>query len=91
MKDKSHYLIRKQTHETAGKVAFSLDVFGDFLAEREQYKSVEGLDAVHFFLVHKFNWLPSQVKNMTTDDIRFILSEEMHEWAMPEEAAFVIK
>ncbi|MDG2897900.1 hypothetical protein P7M61_26055, partial [Vibrio parahaemolyticus] len=89
MRDKQHYLTRRQIYKVDTDLAFSLDVFGDFLAEREGYKSLDGMDAVYFYLVHKFHWLPSVVKSMTVDDLRFVLSEEMHGWVMPKDAAEV--
>ncbi|MCG7630662.1 hypothetical protein MHM88_22915 [Epibacterium sp. MM17-32] len=67
-------------------LAYYLYVFGDHLASRESYKSLSGIDAVHYYLVQKHNWLPSVVKAMTSDDLRFCLSEEMHGWSVPKEA-----
>ncbi|MCU7836506.1 MAG: hypothetical protein KZQ83_14815 [gamma proteobacterium symbiont of Taylorina sp.] len=46
----------------------------------------KGIDAIHFYIVHKFKWLPSVVKSMTHDDLGFVLSETMSGWTLPEEA-----
>ncbi|HHX8360953.1 TPA: hypothetical protein ACVOZA_000009 [Vibrio alginolyticus] len=89
MRDQSDYLTKRQIYKVGTDLAFSLDVFGDFLAEREGYKSLSGMDAVYFYLVHKFHWLPSVVKSMTVDDLRFILSEEINGWDMPKNAVEV--
>lgn len=43
MRDKQHYLARRQIYKVDTDLAFSLDVFGDFLAEREGYKSLDGM------------------------------------------------
>ena len=63
-----------------------LDVFGDTLAKREGYKSLQGMDAIHFYLVHKFRWLPREVRSMSAEDIRFVLTEEMDGWSAPKAA-----
>ncbi|HHP0483147.1 TPA: hypothetical protein ACRZ2J_005019 [Vibrio campbellii] len=84
MINKIHYHERRQAYKVDTDLAFSLDVFGDFLAEREGYKSLNGIDAVYFYLVHKFHWLPSVVKSMTINDLCFVLSEERNGWTMPK-------
>ncbi|MGD1472049.1 hypothetical protein ACP6H4_22290 [Vibrio harveyi] len=89
MTNKIQYHKRRQVYKVDTDLAFSLDVFGDFLAEREGYKSLKGMDAVYFYLVHKFHWLPSVVKSMTINDLRFVLSEERHGWTMPKDAVEV--
>ncbi|CAH1522355.1 conserved hypothetical protein [Vibrio owensii] len=86
MRDKVHYSITRKLRQAEGELVYSLDVFGDHIAEREGYKSVEGIEAIHFYLIHKFNWQPSAVKGMSFEDLRFILSEEMHGWTLPKEA-----
>ncbi|AUV88515.1 hypothetical protein C1N50_20405 [Vibrio campbellii] len=86
MRDKVHYSITRKLRQTEGELVYNLDVFGDHIAEREGYKSVEGIEAIHFYLIHKFNWQPSAVKGMSYEDLRFILSEEMHGWTLPKEA-----
>jgi hypothetical protein len=70
----------------SGKMNYHLHVFGDFIAGREGYKEHSGIDAIHFFLIQKYNWLPSQVKSMSMDDLRFLMEEEMSGWTIPENA-----
>lgn len=86
MKTKEHYETIKNLRITEGHLAYSLDVFGDKLAAREKYKAVDGIDAVHFYLVQKFGWLPSVVRSMSAEDLRFVLSEEMAGFTMPKAA-----
>ena len=86
MRTKEQYESCKRSHESAGILAYSLDVFGDALAKREGYKSLTGLDAIHFYLIHKFNWLPSTVRSMSHSDVRFVLSEELADWTVPKDA-----
>ncbi|WP_010325446.1 hypothetical protein [Marinobacterium stanieri] len=80
------YSIWRNLHETEGNLAYHLAVFGDHIAEREGYKDLEGIDAIVFYLVHKFSWPVSQVRSMPYEDIRFILSQEMNGWKVPVEA-----
>ena len=86
---------KKDTYETwyklrtaEGNLTYFLDVFGDTIAEREGYKSVHGIDAVHLYVIHKFKWLPRDVRSMSPEDLRFVLSEEMHGWTAPVDARF---
>ncbi|MCP4118930.1 MAG: hypothetical protein GY737_26745 [Desulfobacteraceae bacterium] len=60
--------------------------FGDYLAKREGYNEHTGIDAVHFYIIQKYNWLPSQVFSMNSSDIRFLLAEEMSGWTLPKDA-----
>lgn len=83
---KDLYENQRRLHEALGSLAYSLTVFGDTLAEREGYRSVDGIDAVHLYLVRKYNWLPKDVRSMSFEDLRFVLSEEMQGWTLPPEA-----
>jgi hypothetical protein len=85
---KERYEVLKRNHKAQGDLAYCLAVFGDTLAKREKYKDIglTGMDAVHFYLVQKFHWLPRDVKSMSAEDVRFVLSEEMASWTMPTSA-----
>jgi hypothetical protein len=74
----------KRLHKAEGQLTYFLAVFGDELARREGYHDVDGMDAVHFYLIHKFGWLPRDVRAMSPEDLRFVLSEEMKGWTVPE-------
>ncbi|MGF6611863.1 hypothetical protein OKW45_006785 [Paraburkholderia sp. WSM4175] len=82
----NRYEILKNLHDTDGKLAYMLEVFGDTLAQREGYKELNGMDAIHFYLVHKMKWIPSQARAMSASDLRFVLTEEMSGWTAPPEA-----
>jgi hypothetical protein len=86
MSKKEYYENQKRYYEASGNLNYSLSVFGDHLAQREEYKAHAGMEAVYFYLVQKYHWKPSDVKGMSLDDIRFVLEEEMHGWVMPEDA-----
>ncbi|HZW26728.1 MAG TPA: hypothetical protein VFF26_14715 [Gallionella sp.] len=86
MSSTERYENLKRLYVTEGELTYSLAVFGDHIAKREGYKGVDGLEAVHFYLVTKFHWLPSQVRSMSYEDLRFVLSEEMSGWTLPKGA-----
>jgi len=80
------YKILKQKYATQGNLAYYLELFGNFLAEREGYKELDGMEAIYFYLVCKFRWMPKDVRSMSFDDIRFVLAEEMVNWTAPPES-----
>jgi hypothetical protein len=84
--DKARYQTLKKLYGALGDCAYSLAVFGDHLAKREKYREHLDIDAIHFYIVHKFNWPPAQVRGMSFEDLRFVLSEEMSGWTMPPAA-----
>jgi hypothetical protein len=68
-----------------GERAFHVDLFGDYIAEREGYKAHGGLDAVRYYLIQKHHWLPRDVRSLNLDDLLFVLEEEMSGWHVPPE------
>ena len=69
-----------------GHLNYFLDLFGDHIAEREGYRPINGMEAIHFYLIHKFGWLPRDVKSMSLEDVRFVLSQEMEEYQAEKQA-----
>jgi hypothetical protein len=57
-------------HRSAGHLNYFLDVFGDHIAQREGYRGLSGMESIHFYLIHKFGWLPRDVKG-TSKNKRF--------------------
>lgn len=84
--EKNLYEAEYRICETTGKLNYGLIRFGDFIAKREKYNVHKGIDAIYYYLVQKYNWLPSQVKSMNFEDLRFVLGEEMHGWTLPKDA-----
>ncbi len=80
------YKILKQKYAAQGNLAYYLELFGNFLAEREGYKQLDGMEAIYFYIVQKYHWMPKDVRSMNFDDIRFLLSEEMVDWTAPPES-----
>jgi len=85
-KPSGKYAALKGLYQAHSDADYSLAVFGDYLAEREGYKSHRDMDAVHFYLVNKYSWPLSHVRGMSLEDIRFLLAEDMHDWTLPKEA-----
>lgn len=83
---RERYETLKDLCTSEGNLKYLLICFGDFLAEREKYREHRGIDAVHFYLIQKYGWLPSQVRSMSDDDLNFVLLEEMQAWTLPKEA-----
>lgn len=86
MRSIESYEALRRIEEANGVMAYHLHVFGDEIAKRQDYKRHSGLEALHFYLCDKYRWLPSMVKSMSMDDLRFMLEEEMSDWVAPEEA-----
>lgn len=78
--------VKHQLHVLTGKLNYHLELFGDELAKREKFHSVDGMDAIYLYLVNKYRWLPRDVRSLSFEDLRFLLSEEMHSWKLPNDA-----
>ena len=72
-------------HWTAGHLNYFLDVFGDHNCATRRLWGLSGMESIHFYLIYKFGWLPRDVKSMSLEDVRFVLSQEMDGWKAPEE------
>jgi hypothetical protein len=77
---------RAPAHFYDGALRFSLELFGDRLSEREGFKHHKGTDAVRYFLMLKFGWLPREVRSLSFDDLWFAMGEEFHGWSISPEA-----
>lgn len=86
MSEKEKYAVWKKVYGFEGDLAYGLALWGNEIAKREKYKSLNGMDAVHFYLIHKFSWPPAQVRGMSYNDIRFVLQEEMSGFVFPKDA-----
>ena len=86
MSDSEKYETWRRLYNAEADLVYCLALFGDHIAEREKYKASGGLDAVRFYLVHKFSWLPAQVQGMSYSDMLFVLQEELDSFVLPEKA-----
>lgn len=76
-------LIRQRANEASANLDLLLEIFGDGLAKKNKWKNLDGLDAVRYYLMQKHHWTPSQLRDMSGDDLRFALHEEMQGWTVP--------
>lgn len=83
---KQKYETLKQKYMLKSDTAYYLELFGHHLAEREGYRKLDGMDAIFFYLVQKHHWLPRDVRTMSTEDLCFVLEEEMASWKAPQAA-----
>lgn len=84
---REHYETCYRVYHAEADLAYSLDVFGDQLAEQNGLPpDLYGIDAVNFYLIKKHNWTPTQVREMSAEDKRLALSEEMQKFKMPKNA-----
>ena len=83
---KMHTDSRKRLHTAQGNLAYLLEVFGDTLAQREGYTDIDGMEAIHLFLIQKHHWLPRDVRGMSQEDLRLALHTEMQGWTVPATA-----
>ncbi len=77
--------VPKQENTAVAERSARLNVIGRALSIRYGYDIHHELDAVYFYLVCKHNWLPSQVRALSDDDLLFLTEEEMVGWALPFE------
>lgn len=76
---------RYRLHTVQGELAYHLELFGDELAAKHGY-AVNGIEAVWLYLIRTHHWTPAYVKSMSTEDMRFVLSVEMHGFRTPQAA-----
>jgi len=84
MRTPENYQKLKFYYDSKSKIYHVLELFGDEIASREKYKELAGMNAIHFYLIQKYRWLPSQVKSMSRDDILLVLSQEISGWSPPK-------
>ena len=84
--EKMHTDTRKSLHEAQGHLAYLLEVFGDTLAQQQGYKSIDGMEAIYLYLIHKHHWLPRDVRAMNREDLQLALHQEMQGWTAPQAA-----
>lgn len=86
MTTKERFENLRAIHGAEARIAYLLEVFGFELAKREGYKDLDGMDAVHLYLIRKYHWLPRDVRSMSYKDIELVLTVELQEWSMPQAA-----
>lgn len=82
---KKYYQSVKNIHRSEGDMMSIIECFGDFLAKREKYKKLSGMEAIYYYLIQKYKWMPSQVRALNFEDLHLLMTEEMVNWDLPEE------
>lgn len=83
--DQKEFELTKKLQHAEADLNVLLVAFGDELAAKEGYKTHKGIDAIHWYLVNHFKWLPSQVKSLNFEDLRFLMTEQMAGWTLPKQ------
>lgn len=47
---------------------------GAAIARKFKYGHLQGIDAIHRFLIEKYRWLPSEVRSLSLDEIELLLA-----------------
>ncbi|WP_316207438.1 hypothetical protein [Bradyrhizobium sp. SZCCHNR3118] len=81
-----YYNATRKLRRAEAEQRFHVDVFGDHLAQKQGYKQHSGIDAVWFYLVERYHWTPATVRALNTEDLVFLLAEEMSGWTVPQSA-----
>ncbi|WP_421854563.1 hypothetical protein [Marinomonas sp.] len=84
MRTKEQYQSIKKVHEIQGNLNFIMDAYGDHIAEREGYNTHEGIQAIHFYLIQKYHWTLATVRQLSFEDLEFLLCEEKKGWTLPK-------
>lgn len=71
-----------------GQRLVRLTVLGNQLAEKVDSNygpGIYGIDAVHAYLIHKYNYAPQEVRMLPLSELEFLLSSELHTLQLPVE------
>jgi hypothetical protein len=55
---REHLVVEKKLYNEEANLKYILARFGDYLAEKHNYRENRGMDAVRFHLMQKHNWTP---------------------------------
>ncbi|WP_230577672.1 hypothetical protein [Xylella fastidiosa] len=78
--------VRRQEHIARAQINVFLEIFGDDLASKNQWNSLDGIEALHYYLMQKHHWTPAQLREMSYKDLQFALHQEMQGWTAPKDA-----
>jgi hypothetical protein len=52
----------------------TLEKIGDFMAEKEGYVGLHGMQAIHRYLVDRYGWQPENVRKLSAEDLQLLLA-----------------
>ncbi len=80
-----YYKTRYKLRVSEASIMYSIDCFGDELAEKHGY-DCDGIEAVYLYLMNKHNWRVDYVRSLNISDLSLALNKEMKGWSLPHEA-----
>lgn len=51
-----------------------LEKIGDDIAAKEGYHGLQGIPAVHRYIVDKYRWRPDEVRSFSNEDLHLLLA-----------------
>ncbi len=66
--------LRARKHRANADLLAAWEDRGDRIAVAMGYEGLDGLEAVHRYLVDKHHWLPRDVRGLTTDDFEMLFA-----------------
>lgn len=83
--NKEQFQLAQRVHQAEANLTSLLEAFGSTLAEQEKYIDIDGIEAVHLYLIRRYGWLPRDVTTMRPAELRLALHVEMQGWTLPPE------
>ncbi|WP_249978033.1 hypothetical protein [Vreelandella olivaria] len=75
-------------HPEQHEMHFILSAYGNALAVSREWQ-LRGIDAIHYALIHRYHWLPSQIHSLSLHDKALALHEELQGLTLDDEAVTV--
>lgn len=82
--DSERRQVNRRLRRSQAELQHLIDCFGDHLAHKHKYDR-SGIEAVWFYLVQTYHWTPAVVRALNTDDLQFLLQDEMRGWTAPKD------
>ncbi|MGY3082144.1 hypothetical protein ACVWZZ_008552 [Bradyrhizobium sp. LM6.10] len=82
--DSDRRKINRGLRRSQAEIQHLIDCFGDHLAQKHKYNR-SGIEAVWFYLVQTYRWTPAVVRALNTEDLDFLLHDEMNGWKAPND------
>lgn len=83
MRDESEYMVVAKKYAVEAKLAMMLELYGEQLAEKEGWRDLSGMEAIHLYVMNKHHWPLEQIRTMSTNHLRDVLAVEMQGWTLP--------
>jgi hypothetical protein len=64
----------RELHTARATLLAAYAARGAHLAKRQGYTGLDGLDAIHRYLIDKYHWLPCDLRALDVDDLELLLA-----------------